>query len=186
MAEGDTLASIARTYRTSVDAIEKENHLRIGDELKPDSKLIIPIPPGKHSATEDGGSYARRAIRYKVRRGDTVQTVADNFSLPPIMIRRWNHLRGRQFAGTPHCLRSSAGHPKPDVERSPEEEPKSKPKRVCIRSTHTPVQHHKVQPGETLVSIASFHHTTVAAMKRDNGDLAMLRPGMVLIIRAGQ
>ena len=27
VAEGDTLASIARTYRTSAAAIEKENHL---------------------------------------------------------------------------------------------------------------------------------------------------------------
>ena len=56
VAEGDTLASIARTYRTSPAAIEKENHLAAGDELKPDSKLIIPIPPGKHAATEDGAS----------------------------------------------------------------------------------------------------------------------------------
>jgi LysM repeat protein len=45
------------------------------------------------------------------------------------------------------------------------------------------VQHHKVQPGETLVSIATTHHTTVAALKRDNGNLAMLRPGMILVIR---
>ena len=80
-------------------AIEKENHLQAGDELKPDSKLIIPIPPGKHAATEDGASYARHTTRYKVRRGDTVQTVADNFSLPPTMIRRWNHLRGDSLRG---------------------------------------------------------------------------------------
>ena len=99
VAEGDTLASIARTYRTSPAAIEKENHLAAGDELKPDSKLIIPIPPGKHAATEDGATYARHTTRYKVRRGDTVQTVADNFSLPPTMIRRWNHLRGDSLRG---------------------------------------------------------------------------------------
>ena len=29
----------------------------------------------------------------------TVQSVADNFSLPPIMIRRWNHLRGNSLHG---------------------------------------------------------------------------------------
>ena len=44
-------------------------------------------------------------------------------------------------------------------------------------------QHHKVKPGETLVSIAMTHHTTVAALKRDNGNLALLRPGMVLVIK---
>jgi membrane-bound lytic murein transglycosylase D len=99
VAEGDTVASIARTYRTSGQAIEKQNHLLTGDVLEPDRKLIVPIPPGKHAATEDGASYARHVTRYKVRRGDTVRSVADNFSLPPGMIRRWNHLRGDSLGG---------------------------------------------------------------------------------------
>ena len=182
VAEGDTLASLARTYRTSPRAIEKENHLLVGDELKPDSKLIIPIPPGKHSATEDGASYARRATRYKVRRGDTVQSVADNFSLPPTMIRRWNHLRGDSLRGrrivyvhlpvTPSALSSEAAAAS-----------KSKSNKDLHPTTPRTVQRHKVQPGETLVSIATTHHTTVEALKRDNGNLAMPRPGMVLVIK---
>ncbi len=182
VAEGDTLASIARTYRTSPAAIEKENHLVAGDELKPDSKLIIPIPPGKHAATEDGATYARHTTRYKVRRGDTVQSVADNFSLPPTMIRRWNHLRGDSLRGrrivyvhlpvTPSALSSA----QPVTS-------KSKSNRDLQPAAPKTVQRHKVQPGETLISIASTHHTTVEALKRDNGNLAMLRPGMVLVIK---
>jgi membrane-bound lytic murein transglycosylase D len=180
--QGDTLVSIARTYRTSLQSIEQENHLQRDDELRPDNKLIIPIPPGKHAATEDGASYARRATRYKVRRGDTVQTVADNFSLPPLMIRRWNHLKGDSLRGrrivyvhlpvTPNVLTND----QPAAS-------KSKPKKSLRSSSESPVKHYKVQPGETLVSIATNHHTTVAALKRDNGNLAMLRPGMILVIR---
>jgi membrane-bound lytic murein transglycosylase D len=183
VAEGDTVASIARTYRTSAVAIEKENHLMAGDELQPDSKLIIPIPPGKHAATEDGATYARHTTRYKVRRGDTVQTVADNFSLPPTMIRRWNHLRGDSLHGrrivyvhlpvTPSALASE-----------PASNSKSKSSRELQPAAVKTVQHHKVQPGETLISIASTHHTTVEALKRDNGNLAMLRPGMILVIKS--
>jgi membrane-bound lytic murein transglycosylase D len=182
VAEGDKLASIARTYRTSAAAIEKENHLQTGDELKPDSKLIIPIPPGKHAATEDGATYARHTTRYKVRRGDTVQTVADNFSLPPTMIRRWNHLRGDSLRGrrivyvhlpvTPSALSSTQPV-----------DSKSKSGKELHPATPKTVQRHKVQPGETLISIANTHHTTVEALKRDNGNLA-LRPGMILVIRA--
>ena len=180
--QGDTLASIARTYRTSKRAIERENRLDGEDELKPESKLIIPIPPGKHAATEDGASYARHVTRYKVRRGDTVQSVADNFSLPPLMIRRWNHLKGDSLRGrrivyvhlpvTPSALSSD----QPAASNS-------KPKKSLHPASEKSVQHHKVQPGETLVSIATTHHTTVAALKRDNGNLAMLRPGMVLVIK---
>jgi membrane-bound lytic murein transglycosylase D len=185
VAEGDTLASIARTYRTSPEAIEKENHLASGDDLKPDSKLIIPIPPGKHAATEDGASYARHATRYKVRHGDTVQTVADNFSLPPVMVRRWNHLRGDSLRGRRIVYVHLPIAPNALSNDQPEG-PKSKPANGLHPVTQRTVQHHKVQAGETLNSIATTHHTTVAALKRDNGNLAMLRPGMILVIRNTQ
>jgi membrane-bound lytic murein transglycosylase D len=183
VAEGDTLASIARTYRTSPQAIVKENHLLAGDDLKAESKLIIPIPPGKHAATEDGATYARHTTRYRVRRGDTVQTVADNFSLPPTMIRRWNHLRGDSLRGR----RIVYVHLPVTPSTLPKEQPatsKSKPDRDLRPVAQRIVQHHKVQPGETLISIATTHHTTVEALKRDNGDLPMLRPGMVILIRS--
>jgi len=42
--------------------------------------------------------------------------------------------------------------------------------------------HHKVQPGETLSSIAKSHNVTVDDLKENNGNLANLRPGMVLVI----
>jgi membrane-bound lytic murein transglycosylase D len=183
VADGDTLASIARTYRTSLAAIEKENHLLSGDELKPDSKLIVPIPPGKHAATEDGASYARHTTRYKVRRGDTVQTVADNFSLPPVMIRRWNHLRGDSLRGRRivyvHLPVTPTG-----LANAPSATSKSKSDRELAPAMRKTVQRHKVQSGETLITIASNHHTTVEALKRDNGNLAVLHPGMVLVIKS--
>ena len=183
VAEGDSLASIARTYRTSAQAIAKENHLLAGDDLKAESKLIVPIPPGKHAATEDGATYARHTTRYRVRRGDTVQTVADNFSLPPTMIRRWNHLRGDSLRGR----RIVYVHLPVTPSTLPKEQPapsKSKSDRDLRPAAQKIVERHKVQPGETLISIATTHHTTVDALKRDNGDLPMLRPGMVILIRS--
>ncbi|MGZ4732465.1 MAG: transglycosylase SLT domain-containing protein [Terriglobales bacterium] len=183
VAEGDSLVSIARTYRTSAQAIAKENHLLAGDDLKAESKLIVPIPPGKHAATEDGATYARHTTRYRVRRGDTVQTVADNFSLPPTMIRRWNHLRGDSLRGR----RIVYVHLPVTPSTLPKEQPapsKSKSDIDLRPAAQKIVQRHKVQPGETLISIATTHHTTVEALKRDNGDLPMLRPGMVILIRS--
>lgn len=182
VAEGDTLASIARTYRASPSAIGKENHLQADDELQPDSKLIIPIPPGQHSATEDGGSYARHTTRYKVRHGDTVQTVADSFSLPPTMVRRWNHLKGDSLRGRRIVYVHLPVTPNAMTSEPPAS--KSRANTDLHPSAAKTIQRHKVQPGETLTSIASTHHTTVEALKRDNGGLAMLRPGMILVIKA--
>jgi membrane-bound lytic murein transglycosylase D len=177
---GDTLGSIARSYRTLPKAIAQENDLSEDEGLQLNSKLIIPIAPGKHAAAEDGASYARRAVRYKVRRGDTVQSVADNFGVPPTMVRRWNHLRGDGLGGrrvvyvhlpvTPNSAKSTV-------------ESKSNPKRNLRSADSPPLVRHTVKAGETLNSIASTHHTTVAALKRDNRNLASLKPGMVLIVR---
>jgi LysM repeat protein len=44
------------------------------------------------------------------------------------------------------------------------------------------VLRHKVKSGETLYSIATTYKTTVAALKRNNQNVATLRPGMVLVV----
>src|SRR6266581_3404854 len=98
VAPGDTLASIARRYRTSSKTIAEANNLD-GQELDPDSKLIIPIVPGKYPLGGDVVAYSRHATRYKVGKGDTVQTVAENFGVPPTMVRRWNHIKGGSLRG---------------------------------------------------------------------------------------
>ncbi len=92
---GETLASIARTYHTAPKSIAEANGL---DDLtlSPDSRLIIPIAPGKQS---DSTTYARAITRYKIRRGDTVESVAENFGVSANMIRRWNRLKGESLAG---------------------------------------------------------------------------------------
>jgi peptidoglycan lytic transglycosylase D len=181
IAPGDTLSSIARVYRTTPRAIAQANHLQISPELDPEGKLIIPIAPGKHPATEQA-TYARRITRYKVRKGDTVQSVADNFGIPPAMVRRWNHLRGESLQGRRvlyvHLpVTPSSGD---SVHTVASKSKSSNGLRAAAAKTPT---RHKVKPGETLYSIANSYKTTVAAIKHDNGNLATLRPGMILVIR---
>jgi membrane-bound lytic murein transglycosylase D len=186
---GDTFASLARTYRTTSKAIAEANNLEDGQELAPESKLTIPIAPGKHASTEDTAAYAHRLTRYKVRKGDTVQTVADNFGIPPAMVRKWNHLKGNSLAGrrivyvhlpiTPNASKEEFASAAPRSS-SPS---KSKTKKTVASAGTTSVVHHRVRQGETLYSIASNYKITVDALKRDNSNVAVLRPGMVLIIK---
>ena len=98
---GDTVASLARSYHTTAKQIEEANHLD-GTGLEAEAKLVIPVAPGKHPDTE-GATYARRITRYKVHHGDTVESVAENFGVPPQQLRRWNGLRGssRRMKGWP-------------------------------------------------------------------------------------
>src|SRR3989475_867440 len=179
----DSLESISRVYRTPAKAIAQANSLDGDDKLQSASKIIIiPIAPGKHATTEDGATYARHATRYKLRRGDTLQSVADNFAVPPTMVRRWNHLKGNSLQGRRVVYIHLPVTPTINQLRQTSA-PKPKGKSSLRTASDSALSRHKVKPGETLTSIASTHHTTVAALKRANGDVATLRPGMILLIK---
>jgi len=125
---GESLAAIARTYHTTPQAIAAANELGMGsgnDALVPDARLIIPIAPGKAA---DVSTYARATTRYKVRKGDTVESVAENFGVSEKMVRGWNHLKGSSLAGrkilyihlpvTPGARETQAATRKPAVRKS--------------------------------------------------------------------
>src|SRR5580658_7738419 len=102
---GETLAAIARTYHTTPKAIAEANDLDLAsntssqsrnEALEAETRLIIPIAPGKQT---DTSTYARATTHYKVRKGDTVESVAENFGVSPKMLRVWNRLKGDSLAG---------------------------------------------------------------------------------------
>ena len=206
---GDTLASIARTHHTTPKAIAEANDLN--DEMNngavaPESRLIIPIAPGKQA---DTSTYARATMRYKIRKGDTVESVAENFGVSAKMVRGWNHLKGSSLAGRKvlylHLpVTRSAGETQVASGRSSSKQAASKQLAASHRPAGTQtasaskssrekptekpsgkpsgVVHHKVKAGETLYSIANSYNTTVNALKHDNRNIADLRPGMILIV----
>ncbi len=183
---GETLAEVARQYRTTQTAIRQVNNLR-EDELLADSKLVIPVTPGRRPSAETT-TYSKRPAIYKVRKGDTVLSIADDFGVPADRIRKWNRLRGNELrAGrTLRIYRPVAGAgQEPALARSPRQTrtvaSKSK-KSSSLRASNEKTVRHKVRPGETLFSIASRYNTTVAALRRDNR-VEKLKAGDVLVIR---
>jgi len=186
VAPGDSLASLARSYRTTPKAIAQANGLADEAELRSESKLIIPVAAGKYPAGEQQtASYSKRATRYQVRKGDTVESVADNFSVPTAMVRRWNRLKSDSLGGR-RVLYIHLPVSGQDLEAGQQVAAKSHSRKSLHRTASANVVRHKVQPGETLYSIAKSHKTTVAAIKQNNHNLAVLRPGMILLIQNGQ
>src|SRR5205807_9073760 len=99
----------------------------------------------------------------------------------PVMVRRWivvkrNIVRGRRVV----CVHLPVSPNSPATQMVASSKHK---KRSSTTKTQAQVVRHKVKQGETLTSIASSYKTTVSALQRDNGKLATLRPGMILIIR---
>src|SRR5580700_10919491 len=195
---GDTLASLARSYRVPAKSIAAANHLDETDkDLEADAKLVIPLAVGKHPAS-DTATYARRITRYRVHKGDTVESVAENFGVSAQMVRRWNglprgsSLRGRKVLAlhlpvspsTEAVADKPAGHTRRTTQTVSAKLPaeSSASDSVQDSSGQPAVLRHTVKSGETLYSIATTYKTTVAALKRNNGNVAVLHPGMILIV----
>ncbi|PYX91252.1 MAG: hypothetical protein DMG71_20635, partial [Acidobacteria bacterium] len=126
--------------------------------------------------------------RYKVHRGDTVQSVADNVGVPPAMIRQWNRLRSDSLAGRKVLLVRLPVTPNSRETRVASAKATKTKSKKSTQTAQTPeeknaVVRHKVKQGETLYSIATSYKTTVDAIKRDNRNVATLRPGMIILIR---
>jgi membrane-bound lytic murein transglycosylase D len=188
---GETLASIAHKYHTSTGVIAEANNLP-GDDVRVGSKLIIPIAPRKGG---DSVAYSRKATRYKVRKGDTLGSIADDFEVPVDKLRGWNHLRGNTVAvGRTLTIYKPVGE-SGGTEVAAADDPapskagkKGKTSKSAKASKPTAgaetATYHKVKKGETLSGIAESYNTTVASLKKNNSNLsAGLRAGEVLVIR---
>jgi membrane-bound lytic murein transglycosylase D len=93
VADGDTLGSIARKFRITTVALAKANQLEADESLTLGTRLVLPMAPGSESSlarVRERGP--RRAVRYKVKSGDTLDRIADRFDVTPYQIRRWNKL----------------------------------------------------------------------------------------------
>ncbi len=186
--EGETLAEIARKFRSSARAIAEANDLD-GGELQANSSLIIPVTPGKG----DSGrmAFSKYATRYRVRKGDTVLSIADDFGVPPERLRRWNGIKGNRLqAGRVLKIyrpvmgeAESARH----VRRASSKSQQYKGLRAGSKTgtgAGKVARRHTVKPGDTLYSIANAYNTSVAALRRDNNVSSTIRPGDVLVIRS--
>jgi membrane-bound lytic murein transglycosylase D len=85
--DGDTLASLARTWHVSESELAFVNQLKPASDLSGVDSLVIPLAP----VSEPG---ALRSTLYRPGRGDTLVTIADRFGVTVAQLRRWNNLRG--------------------------------------------------------------------------------------------
>jgi membrane-bound lytic murein transglycosylase D len=84
---GETLSSVARTYGVEVEALAKANDLRSPYTLSIGQRLVL---PGDKSTTR---------VVYTVRAGNSLDDVAEIFSVRGEDILDWNDLRSRKLKG---------------------------------------------------------------------------------------
>jgi membrane-bound lytic murein transglycosylase D len=125
---GETLSSIAKKYRVTPLSIAEANDLERGEGLTPGEKLIIPAarPPEETKS---------RLVHYRVRKGDTLGGIADQFSVNGEDVRRWNGLKsGKVSRGMILRIYTVGGAPETHVARH---STKSTPKKKTTSSKST-------------------------------------------------
>lgn len=89
--KNETVYSLARKYRVSVDDIRSANNL-VGTQLRKGDVLVI--PPRALSASSE---TTPAGTTYKVRKGDTLQKIARKTGVSQAELKRLNGLKGKKL-----------------------------------------------------------------------------------------
>jgi membrane-bound lytic murein transglycosylase D len=95
VAAGDTLASVAHSYRVTAAELATANQLGENDSLAKVDALVVPSAP---AAAPSMSSTVAHARLYTVHKGDTLVTIADRFGVSLNQLRQWNKISGTKVA----------------------------------------------------------------------------------------
>jgi membrane-bound lytic murein transglycosylase D len=166
--QGETLSAVAKRYHVLPSEIAQANDLPVGTPVEEGQKLIIPAAAHSEAA-------AGKLIRYRVRRSDTVASIADEFDVSVAELRKWNGLRSNHVSKGVR-LKIYPGGMNPSPQAAPRgtstmaaaAAPHAISSASPVMETHTSAVVHHVKAGETLWSIARAYQTTVEAIQSGN------------------
>jgi membrane-bound lytic murein transglycosylase D len=173
--KGETMSGIAKRYRVSARLLAEANPKVKPSRLRPGQLLIVPTGGAISSAMArrmaDPAVPAGTSASgfHRVRRGETLSGIADEYGVTQRDLRQWNslpasgHIRAGQRLRVAPPGKSKAG------ERTPAGE--------AART-------HLVRRGDTLTGLAKRYGVSVRAIRAANGmsEGAMLRAGVALRI----
>jgi membrane-bound lytic murein transglycosylase D len=93
---GDSLWSIARRGKTSIDTLARLNRIGRRDLLRVGQTIRLPLPNALPTQLSDAPSKIRR-IQYKVRRGDSLSRIAKKFRVRVEDIVQWNEISPQRY-----------------------------------------------------------------------------------------
>jgi membrane-bound lytic murein transglycosylase D len=160
VAKGEALGRIAERYGISTRAIVEFNRLPNANKIRVGMELVIPVPEGAESVAPAG----RRVVTIRVKRGDTISTLAVRHGVTRKEIMQWNNITNpdRLQMGQELSLYGKAGPAAP-----------------------APPKTYKIRPGDSLYTIARAHSLSVADLKKWNRlSSNTIQPGQILKLGA--
>lgn len=171
---GDTLSGLARRHGTTVAALREHNNLsndliHPGQILRTGSAAYTQVPDYAEALAElqtlQQGLLPASRTSHRIRRGESLSTIAREYSVSVTDLQRWNRI------SDPHRIRAGQNL----VVLAP------------VKPT-TASRRYRVQPGDSLWRIARRHQVTVESLRNWNSlpNGAVLQPGQVLRVAPGQ
>lgn len=147
---GDTLGSIAEKHGLKVSQLSNYNNISVNAVIVPGQKLWL--VEGKTSTSSAVARDTQTMTSYKVRSGDSLNSVANRFGTTKEAIARANNMKPTDglIAGTTIAIPTTKGAEK------------TAPARTAKATTYT------VKSGDTLTSVANQHKVSIADLAAAN------------------
>jgi membrane-bound lytic murein transglycosylase D len=191
---GETTASIAHRYGISVNALLTYNGLSAKKGVRVGQQLKVPFR-GVRYAKDTSGQVPKpdkgqneQITRYKVKKGDTLSSVAKRFNTSPSEIRRLNNIKGDVLQagriikiGGQGVMSDSVTEPA--MQSGGKKAVKDTTGKAVIPETEGAV--YTVQKGDSLDKIARKSNVSLAKILKLNGlaTTAVIRPGQVIVVK---
>ena len=159
VARGESLATIARAYKTSPEAIRLANRMP-SRRVAVGQALVVPLGAAASDPSlygEDGRWKGRGTKVYKVRSGDSLYSISRRTGVPVADLRSLNHLSGDSLRPGQRLVLSEEAPPAKGRAAGKSQAPRSAGGRV-----------HHVQQGDTLWDLARRYGTSVDRICRAN------------------
>ena len=171
---GETLGLIAERYGVTVSRLKDWNDLRsnkifVGQRLK-----VVSMVDKGDIEVEGDADVQENATTHKVRRGESLFSIAEDYGVTIDNLKEWNNLSGSSIdAGQTLIVNASA------AKASKKSSGSSEKKAATTK--------HKVRRGETLGAIASRYGVTVDNLKDwNNLSSSRIDVGQTLIVKGNK
>lgn len=186
--QGETLASIARKYKTSVETIVSLNHLG-KRRVVAGQRLNVPIMTAKAAVSSEKAIKTAKGGDHKVEKGDTLSSLARKYGTTVAEIRRSNNLKADSLK-IGQVLRIEEGGGEADAGRKASSGERGKGKgKTAVKSKSggdvEKAQKYTVQKGDSLAKIAREKNVSVDRLLTLNKMMRTdsIQPGQVILIR---
>jgi LysM repeat protein len=204
---GETLSAIADKYGVSVEQLKRWNGIS-GKKPKPGSYLTVQMTEKEVSVKENKSEIVANATKkgafsteepatktvtskksHKVRRGETLSSLADKYGVSVEQLKRWNGISGKKLKPGSYVTVQMT-EKEVSVTRSLKSQEETRPETKINPSE----KKHIVAKGETLYSIARSHHISALKIKEWNnltgyqvhvGDTLIFAPKTSLVTEKG-